>query len=141
MSLRIGLINIQGLQSEQTNKINSPEFIKICENHDILLLTETWTSDLCDVSIDGFDHIVLNRTEKKPGTRRNSGGLIVYIKSCFFDNNTCVKCDGDDIIWFKLKGDILRFFTFHCKFLLYVGLYVFIKNPGHFPQCSVIKWL
>ena len=28
---------------------------------------ETWTSDLCDVSIDGFDHIVLNRTEKKPG--------------------------------------------------------------------------
>ena len=75
-TLRIGLINIQGLQSERTNKINSPEFIKICENHDILLLTETWTSDLCDVSIDGFDHIVLNRTEKKPGTRRNSGVLI-----------------------------------------------------------------
>ena len=30
------------------------------------------------------NNIVLNRTEKKPGNRRNYGGLIVYIKSCFF---------------------------------------------------------
>ena len=39
------------------------------------------------------------------------------------------------------KGDISRFFIFHCKFLLYVGFNVFIKNPDHFPQCSVIKWV
>ena len=39
----------------------------------------------------------------------------------------------------KFKGDISRFFIFHCKFLLYVGFNVFIKNPDHFPQCSVIK--
>ena len=38
-----------------------------------------------------------------------------------------------------IKGDISRFFIFHCKFLLYVGFYVFIKIPDHFPQCSVIK--
>ena len=25
----------------------------------------------------------------------------------FFDNNTCVKCDGDDIIWFKLKDKFI----------------------------------
>ena len=37
------------------------------------------------------------------------------------------------------KGDISRFFIFHCKFLLNVGFNVFIKNPDHFPQCSVIK--
>ena len=37
------------------------------------------------------------------------------------------------------KGDISRFFIFHCKSLLYVGFYVFIKNPDHFPQCLVIK--
>ena len=39
----------------------------------------------------------------------------------------------------SFKGDISKFFIFHCKFLLYVGFYVFIKNPDHFPQCSVIK--
>ena len=38
-----------------------------------------------------------------------------------------------------LKGDISRFFIFHCKFLLYVGFNVFIKNPDHFTKCSVIK--
>ena len=44
-------------------------------------------------------------------------------------------------IFSVLKGDISRFFFIHCKFLLYVGVgfYVFIKNPDHFPQCSVIK--
>ena len=39
----------------------------------------------------------------------------------------------------SLKGDISKFFIFHCKLLLYVGFYVFIKSPDHFPQCSVIK--
>ena len=37
------------------------------------------------------------------------------------------------------KGDISRFFIFHCKFLLYVGFYVVIKNPDHFSYGSVIK--
>ena len=93
--------------SERTNKLTSPEFMKIYQNHDILLLNETWTSDLYDVSIEGFEHMVLNRTEKKPGTKRNSGGLVVYIKSELFDENTLVKFDGDDQIWFKLKNNII----------------------------------
>ena len=76
----------------------------ICEKNDILLLKESWPSD---VSIDGFERIILNRTEKKLGMRRNSGGLIVYIKSCLFDENIFVKCDGDDIIWFKLKNNVI----------------------------------
>ena len=46
----------------------------MCESHDILMLNETWTSDENDVSINGFEHIILNRTEKKTGTKRNSGG-------------------------------------------------------------------
>ena len=40
-----------------------------------------------------------------------------------------------------IKGDISKFFIFHCKSFLYVGFYVLIKNPDHFPQCSVIKWV
>lgn len=93
--------------SQRSNKLVSPEFINMYKNHDILLLVETWTSELCDVSINGFEHIILNRTEKKRGTRRDSGGLIVYIKSDLFDENTLVQCDGDDIIWFKLKNNII----------------------------------
>lgn len=106
MPLRIGLFNIQGLTTERTNKIKSPEFINIYKTHDILLLTETWTSDLSDVSIDGFEHVILNRTEKKAGTKCNSGGLIIYIRSELYDENTFVKNEGDDIIWIKLRDKI-----------------------------------
>ena len=71
------------------------------------MLNETWTSDEDVVSINGFDHIILNQTEKKAGTKRNSGGLIVYIRSELFDNNTFLKCENDDIIWLKLKDNLI----------------------------------
>ena len=57
-----------------TNKLTSTEFMKIYQSHDILLLNETWTSDLRDVSIEGFEHMILNCTEKKPGTKGTQGG-------------------------------------------------------------------
>ena len=53
--------------------------------------------------------------------------------------NVCKLFADDCKLYKNIKGDISRFFIFHCKFLLYVGFYVFIKNPDHFPQCSVIK--
>ena len=71
------------------------------------MLNETWTSEESNVAINGFEHIVLNRSEKKAGTKRNSGGLIVYIRSELFDNNTFLKCENDDIIWLKLKDNVI----------------------------------
>ena len=73
------------IRQKKTLQIN---LLQIYQSHDILLLNETWTSDLRDVSIEGFEHMILNCTEKKPGTKRNSGGLVVYIKSELFDENT-----------------------------------------------------
>ena len=104
--LRLGLINIQGLTSECNCKIKSSEFKAICKNYDILMLNETWTSEESDVA-NGFEHIVLNRTEKKAGTKRNSGGLIVYIRSKLFDNNMFLNFENDVIIWLKLKDNII----------------------------------
>ena len=71
------------------------------------MLNETWTSEESDVAINGVEHIFLNRTEKKAGTKRNSGGLIIYIRSELFDNNTFLKCENDDIIWLKLKDNVI----------------------------------
>ena len=50
-------------------------------------------------------------------------------------NVICLSC----LSLFTFKGDISRFFIFHCKFLLYVGFCVYIKNPDHFSYGSVIK--
>lgn len=70
------------------------------------LLVETQTSELCDVSINGFKHMILNRTEKKPGTQRGIGGLSLYIKLDLFHENTFVICADDNILWFQLKNNI-----------------------------------
>ena len=48
-------------------------------NYDIVCLTETWTCDTSDIDIVGYSHFVLHRPKRK-ATKRNSGGIIVYIK-------------------------------------------------------------
>ena len=78
-----------------------------------------------------------NKCQKMSGFLKANTCMIWYFKytTAFEVQFTGFKC------WNIFKGDISRFFIFHCKFLLYVGFYVFIKNPDHFPQCSVKKWV
>jgi len=50
-------------------------------NHDIILLTETWTFELSDLHVEGFNHFVLNRTEMKKDCKRCSGEVIKYLRN------------------------------------------------------------
>jgi hypothetical protein len=43
--LRFVLLNIQGIATKRTNKLNSPEIRNIFENNDIVLFSETWTDE------------------------------------------------------------------------------------------------
>ena len=54
MLLNFSLLHVQGLLTKYTNKLQSDELIKIFQNNDIILVTEVWTNDLCDVSVDEF---------------------------------------------------------------------------------------
>ena len=63
--LNFSLLNVQGLVTKYTNKLQSEDLIKIFQSNDITLLTEIWTNDLCDISVDGFSVFQLNRVEKK----------------------------------------------------------------------------
>ena len=76
--------------------------------------------DLCRRPFYGCARRLLFVHKETPGTRLQSAHLMI-------------------LSIHLVKGDISRFFIFHCKFLLNVGFYVFIKNPDHVPQCSVIK--
>ena len=44
---------------------------------------------------------------KKLGAKRDSGGLIIYIRSHLFDKSLIVHKDSDDIIWLGLKPGVL----------------------------------
>ena len=43
----------------------------------------------------------------KVGSKRSSGGLIIYIRSKFYDKDMFIKTDADDIIWLGFKQGVL----------------------------------
>ena len=81
----------------------------IFENSDIILLTELGNSDLYNYEVNGFETIKLHRTDMKVGTKRSSGGLIIYIRSKFCDKDMIIKTVADDIhvIWLGYKQGVL----------------------------------
>ncbi|MES9884341.1 MAG: hypothetical protein ABW185_26135, partial [Sedimenticola sp.] len=94
--------------TKRTNKLLSKELSDIFENSHIVLLTETWANDMVDLNVKGFTHFNVNRTEKKIGSKRDSGGIIIYIRNKFVTNDILFKKDSDDIIWLKLEGSLFN---------------------------------
>lgn len=64
MPLNFSLLNVQGLVTKHTNKLHSNELNELFQNNDIILFTEIWSNDLCDLSVEGFSHYQLNRIDK-----------------------------------------------------------------------------
>ena len=75
------------------------------ENNDILLLTETWLSDVYNYEVNGFFTFILNRTCKQKGAKRNSGGIIVYVRDTLKQYVEFLKHEDDSIIWFRIKSN------------------------------------
>ena len=92
------LLNIQGLISRRSNKLRSKELTQIFQQNDFILLTETWTNDLCDISVDGFTVFQLNRTCKKRNAKRDSGGIALYVKSSL--ERQCILIKKEKMILF-----------------------------------------
>ena len=67
-------------------------------------MTETWLGDEACVQVNGFKSFQLNRTVKKMNTKRNSGGLIAYVRYELVSDNTLFLMDSDDIIWLRLDS-------------------------------------
>ena len=77
--------------------------------NDLILLTETWTCKLSDIAVNGFHEVRLDRLVKNKSAKRNSGGIAIYIKDWLFKHTKVIKCESDDIIWLKIKGQIFNF--------------------------------
>ena len=98
------MLNIQGLLSKNVNKLQSKELSIVFQHNDIVLMTETWLGDEALVQVNGFTHFKLNRTVKKRNTKRNSGGLIAYIRNELVTDGMLFLTDSDDIMWLRLEG-------------------------------------
>ena len=99
---------MQGLVSRNVNKLQSEELKQVFKNNDIVLLTESWLGDEAIVNVNGFQHFQLNRTLNKQGAKRNSGGIIAYIRNELVTDKTLFLQDSDDILWLKLDGNLFN---------------------------------
>ena len=70
-------------------------------NHDIVLLVETWTNELCDLDLTGYEYFALHRPKTKKA-KRSSGGIVVYYKQSLAKHVSIHKQSDDNIIWLKI---------------------------------------
>ena len=117
MHVRFTLLNAQGLVTKYTNILLSKEFQNIFDNNDFILLTETWGCEEADLSFNGFHVLQLNRVENKFNTRRNSGGIALYVRENFYKYCQLVEKSSDDILWLKIDRSL-----FHLSHDLYICL-------------------
>ena len=108
MHARFALLNIQGLVTKFTNKLHLDELETIFRRNDFVLLIETWAGDFSELSVLGFNLIQLNRVGKKQNTKRNSGGIALYVRQSFFRYCFLLEKDCDDIIWIKIEGQLFN---------------------------------
>ena len=99
--------NTQCLCSKRVNKLHDDFFIDLFGRNDILLFAETWTSELSDISVNNFETVPLHRVDKHRGSRRDSGGLICYIRSSLMSFVNVYAKDSDDIIILKVCKTLL----------------------------------
>ena len=107
--LKFALLNIQGLVTKCTNKLESDEVKTLFLNNDIIMFTEHWGCSFTNFAVNGFTFFELNRTEIKQNSKRLSGGIIIYIKDSLIklNKNTelSIKRQDDDIIWLTLSPE------------------------------------
>ena len=80
--------------------------MQVFQNNDVVLFTETWTNSFSEMNVDGFDNYILNRTLKHPNSKRDSGGLVIFISNKLKDRVSLVKKVSDCIIWLKFDASL-----------------------------------
>ena len=74
------IINIQGLVSKNSNKLQSKELQDIFKGNDIVLMTETWLSDEACVEVNGVQTFKLRMFAAKEKVFK------LFFQPLFFDS-------------------------------------------------------
>ena len=73
----------------------------------MVLFTESWADDNSELFVNNFEYFALNRKLIKQGSRRNSGGIALYLRKNFVSNDTLVFTSEDDFLWIKISKSVL----------------------------------
>ncbi|XP_053395382.1 uncharacterized protein LOC123523921 isoform X1 [Mercenaria mercenaria] len=81
---------------------------KLFDMYDILLFTEPWSSSAFNYDFENFQSYILNRKYILKGSKRSSGGIMVYVNNKLKNYVEFVKSTNDCILWLKFKGELFE---------------------------------
>ena len=105
--IRFAFLNVEGIVTKMVNKLQHAEIKDLFQNNEIVLFNEIWTSEMTNLDLENFEYFALHRTQRKINANRDSGGIIIYVRSELYNSNMLVKTDCDDIIWLKFEPGII----------------------------------
>ena len=79
------------------------------ESPDIMVLTESWLKPVICYNLEIKDYVVLNypRSSMHRKAKRNSGGLVIYIKQHLY-NSVIISKIARDRVWMRIKAPIIN---------------------------------
>ena len=136
VSIQISAWNINGSRSKIVgDKLSDSSFLSEIENDDIVALVETHNSDENDtLSIPGYKRVqVKNRKLVSKKSFNNGGGLAYFAKSEIFKYVTPIDTINKDLIWIKIKKEVLD-----NKHDIYVGTVYLPPHKNNFDSSKKI---
>ena len=79
--------------------VESEVCINALKEHDVLLLSETWTGKDSSFSIDGFEIMNFYSKHKHRKAKRNNGGICILLRKAIRKGVTVIKNYYDTLIW------------------------------------------
>ena len=115
--------NIKGLTNDKLSDDILGNFFK---KLDIILLTETWTSDNAEIELKGFTFYNYPRKYRHPNAKRDSGGIGIFVRDDIKHGVVIWRNTEDVVTWIQLKAE-------------YFGLKrdLYVANIHMVPQGSV----
>ena len=110
--------NIRGLIGKHYSKLDDIDFKNIIGGCDFISLTETWSSDIFDYSLNGYGYFILHRPKKLQAFRA-SGGLILYYNLKFENYISLYKTDECHLI-IKFEGCLISCTNPRFVFVVYI---------------------
>ena len=91
------------------------------------MCTEIWSNESIDLNVPDFQQFCLHR-QKSKNSKRDSNGIIIYIKDTYVNDTSLFFQSEDDMLWIRLDGN-----SFFHDNDLFIGLcYVVPESSGRF---------
>lgn len=93
------------------SKLSNNDFVRLLTDNDILVLTESWTGKHFENCFCDFTAFNFYRKFRHRRAKRNSGGIVIFIRDSILPGVSVVRNHHDTIVWLKLDKIFFNFQT------------------------------